>query len=59
MGGDARLDALARDIDQKLCQYSAQILRENDAARAEVTVDAKAIAQQTEDILKQMSGMFA
>jgi hypothetical protein len=59
VGGDARLDALARDIDQKLCQYSAQILRENDAARAEVTVDAKAIAQQTEDILKQMSAMFA
>jgi len=59
VGGDARLDALARDIDNKLCQYSAQVLRENDAARAEVAIDAKAIAKQTEDILAQMSGMFA
>ena len=57
--GNAKLNELARRIDQDLCQYQADVLRENDLARKDVALQAKSIAQDAADIAKSMGALFA
>lgn len=56
--GNAKLNELARRIDQELCQYKADVLRENDAARIDVAAQAKAIAEDAAAIAKSMGALF-
>ena len=57
--GNAKLNDMARRIDYELCQYKADVLRENDAARLDVAAHAKSIAQDASDIAKSMGALFA
>lgn len=57
--GNTKLNELARRIDQELCQYKADVLRENDAARIDVAAQAKAIAEDAAAIAKSMGALFA
>lgn len=57
--GNAKLNDMARRIDQDLCQYKADVLRENDSARKDVALQAKSIAQDAADIAKSMGALFA
>lgn len=57
--GNAKLNDMARRIDHELCQYKADVLRENDAARLDVAAQAKSIAQDAADIAKSMGALFA
>lgn len=59
VGGDDRLDSIARRIDEELCQYDADYLRENDSTRKDVATQAKVIGDEAEEIINQMKGMFA
>jgi len=59
VSGDKRLADLAARIDKELCEYDAQVLREVDGARKDVAQSAKSIAQEADDIIAQMRGMFA
>jgi hypothetical protein len=59
VSGDRRLSDLAIRIDKELCEYDAQVLREVDGARADVAKSAKSIAQEADDIIAEMRGMFA
>jgi hypothetical protein len=59
VSGDKRLADLAARIDKELCEYDAQVLREVDGARKDVAQSAKSIAQEADDIIAEMRGMFA
>ncbi len=59
VGGDERLDSIARRIDEELCQYNADYLRENDSTRKDVATQAKVLGDEAEEIINQMKGMFA
>ena len=56
--GNTKLNELARRIDQELCQYQTDILRENDAARIDVAAQAKAIAKDAAAIAESMGALF-
>ena len=56
--GNTKLNELARRIDQELCQYQPDILRENDAARIDVAAQAKAIAKDAAAIAESMGALF-
>lgn len=57
--GNQQLSDLARRIDQELCQYTPDVLRENDAARIDVAAQAKQIASDAADIARSMGALFA
>jgi hypothetical protein len=57
--GDKKLAEIARRIDDELCQYAPDILRENDAARVDVADKAQKIADDAANIMNQMRGLFA
>lgn len=57
--GDPRLGEISRRIDEELCQYTADVLRENDAARIDVADSAQQISDEANQIINQMRGMFA
>lgn len=57
--GNTKLNELARRIDQELCQYKPDVLRENDATRIDVATQAKSIAEDAAAIAKSMGALFA
>lgn len=59
VAGDSRLADISRRIDEQLCQYTAEVLRENDAARIDVADSAQQISDEANQIINQMRGMFA
>jgi len=59
VSGDQRLADISRRIDEQLCQYTAEVLRENDAARIDVADSAQQISDEANQIINQMRGMFA
>lgn len=59
VANDERLNAIATRIDEELCQFTAEVLRDNDAARIDVAESAQQIADEANTVINQMRGLFA
>jgi len=59
ISGDKRLADIAKRIDNELCQYTPDVLRENDSARIDVAESAQKIADEATEIANKMRGLYA
>lgn len=59
VANDERLNDIARRIDEELCALGPDVLRENDYARVDVAECAQKIADEANEVINQMRGLFA